>query len=269
VLAETYSNCTWQDALLNKAADMAHYRYVDESFAHLLDTRFIGYPDTREVNGVPMPVAPFQYIETHDHSRLITQFGLEPPLGGPGDVQFGDRSNFYKLQPLAVALYTCQGIPMLWQGQEFAENYTLPYQGNARIAFRRGVHWEYFYDEAGQALVRLYRILARLRRSCRALRSRESFYYNQQSRPGDQIVAYRRTAPATATEPEQNAMVFLNFADVEREISVPFPRAGRYRERIDADSRPAGQSLEIAVSTDGEFHRVLVPSNYGYVFISE
>ena len=38
----------------------------------------------------------------------------------------GRPQPFYKLQPHAIALYTLQGIPMLWQGQEFADNYTLP-----------------------------------------------------------------------------------------------------------------------------------------------
>src|SRR5205085_4210058 len=142
----------------------------------------------------------------------------------------GDRSKYYKLQPFAIALYTCQGIPMLWQGQEFAENYALPDKGNARISFRRGLHWEYFYDEDGKALVRLYRRLGQLRQQHRALRGRESFYYNEQSRPADGVVAYRRRAAATATAAADVAMVFLNFSDVERVVSIPFPKAGTYRE---------------------------------------
>jgi 1,4-alpha-glucan branching enzyme len=269
IMRETYSNSAWQNELLTKAIDMAKHRFVDDRFAHLLDARLVGYPDHRDANGVPMPVAPFQYVETHDHSRLITQFGLEPPLGGHDDVRFGDRRNYFKLQPFAIALYTCQGIPMLWQGQEFAENYTLPAAGNARIGFRRGVHWEYFYDRPGRALVRLYRVMARLRRQCRALRSRDSFYYNEHSRPGDQVIAYHRRAPATDREPEQIAMVFLNFSDHEQEIAVPFPRAGVYRERVNEDTRPPDAPMEIHVTHDGEMHRVVVPSNYGWVFIKD
>src|SRR5262249_9793406 len=37
--------------------------------------------------------------------------------------------------------------------------------GNGRIAFRRDVNWEYFYDDFGGPLIRLYRILGRLRRT--------------------------------------------------------------------------------------------------------
>ncbi len=125
-----------------------------------------GYPDSKTVhdianNPVEMPVAPFQYLESHDHSQLICFVGELP-----GDVPFGDRSKSYKLQPFAIALYTCQGTPMLWQGQEFADNYDLPGQGNGRICFRRDVNWEYYYDDFGVPLVRLYRNLGTLRHTC-------------------------------------------------------------------------------------------------------
>ncbi|MFL6216311.1 MAG: alpha-amylase family glycosyl hydrolase [Blastocatellia bacterium] len=266
ILRETYTNCTWQNGLLDKAEDMAAHNVVDESFAHLLDPGFSGYPSSRDMNGVSVPVAPFQYVESHDHSYLITRVALLDPLGGAGDIQFGDRSKYYKLQPFAIALYTCQGIPMLWQGQEFAENYVLPEKGSARISFRRSLHWEYFYDEAGKALVRLYRRLGQLRQQHRALRGRESFYYNEQSRPWDGVVAYRRRAAATATAAEDVAMVFLNFSDVERVVSIPFPKAGAYREMID-NPRASGQPLEIMIEQDGQSHQVVVPSNYGQIFI--
>jgi 1,4-alpha-glucan branching enzyme len=240
ILANSYTNCVWQDELLNKAENMATFHYADDNFAHLLDPNFSGYPNTKQVtdsggNPVAMPVAPFQYLESHDHSQLISF--VATTQDDPNDVPFGDRSKFYRLQPFAIALYTCQGIPMLWQGQEFADNYTLPPSGRRRISFLRNVHWEYFYDPPGSTLIRLYRILGRLRGTLRCLRSRESFYYFQQSRPGDGILVYHRRAAATATQGEEIAMVFLNFSDTALSLTVPFPRAGVYRELIDEDVR--------------------------------
>ena len=38
------------------------------------------------------------------------------------------------LQPYLIALLMSKGIPMLWQGQEFAENYFLPDFGRAGVA---------------------------------------------------------------------------------------------------------------------------------------
>jgi maltooligosyltrehalose trehalohydrolase len=265
ILRSTYSNATWQDGLLSKAEDMASHGYVDDSFAHLLDCRFSGYPDTKTVqdaSGAPVdrPVTPFQYLESHDHSQLISFVSTEP-----GDVAFGDRSKFYKLQPFVIGLYTAQGIPMLWQGQEFAENWVLPNAGNGRICFRRDVNWEYFYDDYGSALIRLYRVLARLRRSYAALRSRESFYYNLDSRPADGLLAYRREAAAL----QQVAMVFLNFSDRSGSLSAPFPHAGSYVELIDADVRAAAGAppYAIEVGSAGDVREVQIPSNYGCVFV--
>jgi len=272
ILANTYTNSVWQDGLLNKAENMAQYRFADDDFAHLLDPGFSGYPGTKSVNDahgnpVDMPVAPFQYLESHDHSQLISFVGVTQD--DPSDVPFGDRSRFYRLQPFAIALYTCQGIPMLWQGQEFADNWTLPPSGRRRISFLRNTHWEYFYDSSGVALIRLYRILGKLRRTCRALRGRESYYYYQQSRPADQVLAYHRRAAATATQKEEIAVVFLNFSDNPQSIAIPFPRAGVYREMIDDTARQkAGQpSWNLNIANDGQMINVQVPSNYGCIFV--
>ena len=261
ILRTTYSNATWQDGLLGKAEDMARFGYVDDAFVHLLDPRFCGYPDTKTVhdaagNPVEMPVAPFQYLDSHDHSYLIAFTGTQP-----SDAPLADRSKFYKLQPFAIALYTCQGTPMLWQGQEFAENYTLPESGDARVHFRRNVHWEYFYDDYGAPLVRLYRILGRLRHTCPALRSGESFYDNVHSRPADGVVVYHRRSPAA----RQTALVFLNFSDTHQSILVQFPEPGTYREMIDNDVR--SRPFDISVGDPNQSIALDVPPNYGYVFV--
>jgi maltooligosyltrehalose trehalohydrolase len=264
VVTNTYTSCAWQDDLLNKSEDMVRWNYADASFPHLLDTGFSGYPDTKTVNNaasapVDMPVAPFQYLETHDHSQLIVFAGTQ----GDGFAPPGDRSRYYKLQPFAIALYTLQGVPMLWQGQEFADNYNLPASGFARIGLRRDTHWEFFYDEFGSPLVRLYRRLGLLRRTLPALRSRESFFYNVQSLQGTQIIAYHRHAPATAAAAEQFVMVLVNFADSSASITLPFPKAGTWNEMIDADLRVR----TLSIPTDGASQSVDVPSNYGCAFV--
>lgn len=266
ILRDTYATAAWQDGLLYKVEDMAAKGYVDDTFAFLLDTGLSGYP---EQNSIPAPAAPFQYLESHDHSRLISYCGLVAD-DLPGDVRFGDRGLFYRLQPFVIALYTCEGVPMLWQGQEFAENYTLPPAGTARVAFRRDVHWEHFYDVPGQALIRLYRILARLRQTCPALRSRDSYYESELHTAGQGVVVYHRQAAATAMAAEQMAVVCLNFSGQAQQISVPFRLAGTYREMLDDDVRTANGtgSLDIVVAHAGEQHVVGVPSHYGCVFVT-
>ena len=266
VLTNTYTSCAWQDDLLRQAQAIVGGASVDDSFAHQLDPRFVGYPQSKTVvnaagTAVDMPVAPFQYLNSHDHSHLIVSAGLT----GDGLLPFGDRSKFYLLQPLAIALYTLQGIPMLWQGEEFAENWELPDKGSARINLRRDTHWEYFYDEYGIALVRLYRRLGQLRRNHRALRSRESFFYFQQSLQGNQALAYHRRASATAADAEDFAMVALNFGVTAVDIQIPFPKRGVWQEVLDDDVRSA--SFTINIPAQGASQRITVPSHYGWVFI--
>ena len=69
------------------------------------------------------------------------------------------------LQPYLIGLLLSKGVPMLWQGQEFGENYFLPDFGAGRVSLLRPLRWDYFYDTAGQQLVRLVRTLIRTRRA--------------------------------------------------------------------------------------------------------
>ncbi len=264
IVSQTYSNACWQNHLLDKAEDMAHYRYADDGLAHLLDLDLSGYPRTysNPASGDQFPVSAFQYIESHDHSRLITQFGTTVFNDAFGRA-FGDRGRYwFKLQPFVIALYTGQGVPMLWQGQEFAENYTVPHGGYERVLARRPLHWEYFYDQAGKGLIRLYRIMGRLRREHRALRSRTSWYYHDISRPGEGLIIYRREAEATDTQAAEKALVFLNFSDHSRGVDFPFPDAGVWREVID-------ENESFSIASPGQVATVVVPSNYGRVLVKD
>jgi 1,4-alpha-glucan branching enzyme len=267
VLRNTYTNAAWQDDLLNTAETIARGDLSSGTltgFAHTLDPFFASrYPDTKAVvdsngNPVDMPVAPFQYLNSHDHSHLIAFVGT----AGDGPLPSGDRSKFYRLQPMIIALYTCQGIPMLWEGEEFADDYLLPSSGAARINLRRDMHWEYFYDDYGSPLIRLCRILGTLRAANRALRGRESYYYYQQSLTGNAIVAYHRHAPASGAAPEQYAMVLLNFGSAAGQISLPFPKAGTWTESVDSTAPP------LSIAHDGDSASITVPGNYGYVFLT-
>ena len=266
VMRESYTNAAWQDDLLNGAKAIARGAAPTADFAHTLDPLFGGrYPETTRVvdatgAAIDMPVAPFQYLNSHDHAHLIVSTGVS----GDGPFPPGNRANVWQLQPLAIALLTCQGIPMLWEGEEFCDNYNLPDSGAARVDLRRDTDWPFFYDELGNPLVSLYRRAGQLRRATRALHSRESFFYWQQSLVGNRIIAYHRHAPAGAAGPEQYAMVILNFSGTSDKIRIPFPKAGPWTEMLDQTIAPP---QVITVATAGDLQTVTVPSNYGYVFV--
>jgi 1,4-alpha-glucan branching enzyme len=260
ILAQTYSNTCWQNGLLDRANDVARGGLLT-SFAHQLDPHLIGYPsEYRNPSGETIPVAPFQYIESHDHSRLISRIA-------PGtirdllDQSYGDRRSFFRLQPYVIALYTAKGIPMLWHGQEFAENWSVPPRGEGRNLFGRPLHWEFFYDREGKALVRLYRVMGDLRRTRRCLNSRGFFYYHDEEQHRRQgVIVFRRRAEAEDGHPEEDAIVAVNFWDSDADIWIPFPRAGQWEEQID-------RAHPVDVPAAGNWMRIRVPSNYGCVYM--
>jgi 1,4-alpha-glucan branching enzyme len=262
IVSQTYSNCTWQNALLDEADGMARGGYATERLAHRLDPEFSGYPS--EYRNPPasdaFPVAPFQYFESHDHRRFINEFGevgLRDLLGEA----YGDRGRFFKVQPFIIALYTGKGIPMLWNGQEFGENWGLPNSGIGRNLFERPLHWEYFYDRAGKSLVRLCRILGTLRRNHRALRSRGFFfYYFDQAHLAKRVLAYRRRADAVGGQPDEDLLVVLNFSDSDAEVWLQFPVPGQWGEQIDGTRPP------VQIRQNNQWSSVIVPSNYGCVY---
>jgi 1,4-alpha-glucan branching enzyme len=260
ILSKTYSNCAWQNELLDRAREMARGGYVTERLAHQLDPEFLGYPAEHTAGGDTFPVGPFQYIESHDHSRFINQFGtlsLRDLLGE----RYGNRDRYYKMQPYVIALYTGKGIPMLWQGQEFAENWGIPGGGLGRNLFERPLHWEFFYDAGGKDLVRLHRIMGQLRRSHRALRSQGYFfYYPDQAHLQKSVIAFRRDAQAEGALHAESLITFLNFSDTDAEIWIPFPSPGRWIEQIDGN-RPSVQIWQ-----HDQWSSVIVPSNYGGIY---
>lgn len=257
ILRTTYSNCCWQNQLMDKAADTAIWRYLDANLAFSFDPEFIGYPSvySNPIAGDTFPVAPFQYLEQHDNRRFITRIApssLTDLIGAP----YGDRSSFYRVQPYVIALYTGKGIPMLWQGQEFCDNWGMVDWGIGRNLFERPVHWEFFYDRYGQALVRLFRILGALRNANPALGARGDFhYFNDLNHQRQRVIVFRRTSAS----PAKTFMVFINFSETTQEVWAPFPTPGTYSEQIDA-----GES--VTVGSAGEWKQITVPSYYGRIY---
>ena len=154
---------------------------------------------------------------------------------------------------------------MCIRDREFADNYSLPNTGLARIHLERDTHWEYFYDSFGQPLISLYRRLGGLRNSTRALRGRDSYYYNQQSLQGNQVLIFSRHAAATSTDAESWALVLLNFGDSDSTVQAPFPAAGKWREMVDDSFRAT--PLEVTPSQAAQTIPLTVASNYGQVWV--
>jgi 1,4-alpha-glucan branching enzyme len=255
VLRTTYSNCTWQNGTFDAARAVARGdrgRLSDLG----LKLGLFGYPDQEIVNGDDIPKAALQYIENHDHERFLCNFGTHNPdeAGNPLFAE-GDRTRWYLLQPYLISLLMSKGIPMLWQGEEFAENYFLPDTGTGRVSLLRPLRWDFFYDDFGRLIVSLVRKLLRIRRLRHHIRSGTYFFFNDWDR-------YQRLGVLLFARYDgvRYTLVAVNVGDADQSVPFWFPIAGDYVEELhggplDLKNVPALQQVWLNI-----------PSHYGRIW---
>ncbi len=255
VLRTTYSNGAWQNQTLDAARAVARGdagRLADWG----LRLGLFGYPEQETTNGDVMPKTALQYLENHDHERFICNFGLTNPdeAGNPLFLE-GDRGRWYLLQPYLIATLLSKGVPMLWQGQEFGENYFLPDFGAGRVALLRPPRWDYFYDAPGQRLVALVRKLLRIRRRRAHVRQGAYFFFDHWARYQSKgVLLFARYAGPAYT------LVAVNIGDAEQTVPFWFPVGGDYAEELE------GGELGLKGIVPLQETPITIPSHYGRVW---
>lgn len=253
ILEQSYSNATWQNATFAAAGACAHGAAgAIENLGMRLGA--LGYIDQAIQHGEVFAKAPLQYIENHDHSRFLCKFGLRQR---DWNLLFaeGDRARWYRLQPYLIALLASKGVPMLWQGQEFGENYFLPDEGLGRVMLLRPLRWDYFYDEIGKSLVRLTRKLVNLRKRCAEFRRGKHYFFNDDARYLSRglLLFVRKTDAATS-------LIAVNFTDAAQNVPFKFEHGGNYHEQL--------HEVDNFVIGDGQERLLTIPSNYGRIWRS-
>jgi maltooligosyltrehalose trehalohydrolase len=255
VLRTTYSNSTWQNRTFDLARSVA--RGNRGALADWgLSLGLFGYPDQETTNGDVIPKAALQYLENHDHERFLCNFGLQNPdeAGNPLFLE-GDRRRWYMLQPYLIALLMSKGIPMLWQGEEFSENYFLPDFGAGRVSLLRPLRWDYFYDTAGHSIVQLVRKLIRIRRARSQIRRGDFFFFNSWERyQSVGVVLFARYNGA------QYTLVAVNSSDMDRTVPFWFPLAANYVEELH------GGNLNLNAVPSLQEITLTIPSHYGRIW---
>jgi maltooligosyltrehalose trehalohydrolase len=255
VLRTTYSNSTWQNRTFDAAKAVARGdrgRLVDLG----LSLGLFGYPEEENTNNDVIPKTALQYIENHDHERFICNFGTSNPdeAGNPLFAE-GDRSRWYMVQPYLIAIILCKGQPMLWQGEEFAENYFLPEFGAGRVALLRALRWDFFYDAFGQGVVKLARKLLRIRKNRPHLRRGAYFFFNDWDRYLSKglLLFARYNGPAYT-------LVAINTSDSNQTVPFWFPIGGNYVEELH------GGGLNLSGIVPLQETSLTVPSHYGRIW---
>ena len=248
ILEKTYSNCTWQNRTLDAAQKVAK---GDQSELTRLGLQLglLGYQAEVTANGDKIEKTALQYIENHDHSRFICNFNM---LQGDNElVKEGDRNLWYKVQPYLMALFTGKGIPMLWQGQEFGENYFIPESGMGRVLMFRPVRWDYFYDSIGSSIISLIRKLIKVRRQPQFQYGEHMFYNKPDLYQSKNVLLFSRKYGNTFS------LVALNFGDQDQMVKFEFPFEGNYREELHGELKSMSSGVQSSIT---------IPSNYGRIW---
>jgi len=257
VLHESLSNCTWQNGTYGAAISVAHAApgaLTNLGFRLGLD----GFPaEKNHGDGIVVQKSALQYIENHDHERFVNHFRTVGDQNGL--FREGDRSQWFKVQPYMIALMCAQGIPLLWQGQEFAENYWIPDDGLARVMLFRPVRWDYLYDDIGNSMIGLVRKLTTLRRDRHELRRGNYYFYND-----DERYQYRGLLLFSREDAGKFTLVALNFTGQEQTVPFWFPIAGDYREQLHDQPEDVMNGVPAWAQRD-----LRVPGNYGRVWSNQ
>lgn len=184
-------------ALLSQT-DVLEYKWDDvEHIVKVMDPTDQGYK-----SGDFM----INYLENHDEQRFANRLR---EAGVPDDMLFG------KLALGATFLFTMPGEPMLYQGQEWAEDSPLTKRHNP-------LHWDKLDLSPNRGLRDHYHNLIRMRRTFTALRQGQFEFlriYNDQK-----AVAFHRWLGS------DRVVVVLNFHSDPQTLAVPFPQPGRWTE---------------------------------------
>lgn len=252
IIEKTYSNCTWQNETPGAANSVASGEF-GKLYSLGMCLGLSGYPEQVNHGDDTINKSVFQYLENHDHPRFICRFGTYSLY--KEILREGNRDNWFRLQPFMIGLLLGRGIPMLWEGQEIVENYDVPDSGPARIGTLRPVRWEYFYDPAGKAMIRLYRRLIKLRKDEPVYRRGSYFFHNNwDQHQWRGLVLFERKYDDTFS------LVALNFSCHDHDINFTFPRSGDYHEQLHEQDNLSG----IRAGSNVTLH---VPSFYGRVWL--
>ena len=230
----------------------------------------LDYSGEKKVDGDTIPALPVQYLESHDESRLmyIITSGKEWDDTGGFNYQHGlHNQKWWKLQPYAIALMTSVGLPMLWAGQEFGENYGLPSSGYGRVRGARPLHWDYFYSpkssvEGGTVLplTRLYRILGDIRQARPALKSDRHHCRLEVEHLGRKIIVYRRWQGADVV------LVAINFYEKDQNINIPFGQVGIWTDILKLAYGETDAHTTMNVLSNSDAVEVSIPSSFGRLY---
>ncbi|MFL5804002.1 MAG: alpha-amylase family glycosyl hydrolase [Roseiflexaceae bacterium] len=178
---------------------------------------------------------PVNYLESHDEERIILEVRSNPAIDEAGAVR--------KSMLGAIMLFTAQGVPMLYSGQELGAH-------APKTIDVSKLPWEYMDSDAGQALYQHYASLAYLRHTQAALQGNnfEPLLADHERK----LLAYQRWS-----EDGDIVVVVVNLTREAQRATIPFPRPGIWHEWLHDYDEGVGE----------EPHEVDIPDSFGKIWV--
>jgi 1,4-alpha-glucan branching enzyme len=188
-----------------------------------------------------------KYMVSHDEQSLIQEM---VEFDGVSLSQAREIDKFY-----ASLLFTAQGIPMIWQGQEFGfQSGWLDNNGNGnwdeeKLGYRP-IDWSLLDSEDGQSHLNHYSRLARFRKTNPAFS--KGTFYDLWRYDAERVIVYGYKDESEGNSDDQ-VVVIANFSSSNRTVhDVPFLSAGNWYNVTDP-----GNDLYTA---DGNYGEYSIPS---------
>ena len=190
--------------------------------------------------GYNFVTGPTNYIESHDESRLIYQ---------STEFQGHSLEEAYKRSMLgSTILFTSHGIPMVYQGQEIAQN--SPNRDSGGYPISQPIQWENLESELVLNLNEHYKKVISLRNDYDVLK--EPAMEIKYADNGTKSIVYWRSNDT------QKIVIAVNLDTNDHSIDIQFPQNGSWIDIIN--------DIEINIDSDwyGDFNLSALTS---YVFI--
>lgn len=204
--------------------------------------------------------SPVIYLGNHDHTSTVRKTDENNNFA---------RHDWWRTQPYIILLMTSAGAPLLYNGQEWGENYWLPeskaeeeYAGIIRVT-ARPLHWRYSMDAKGSSLINIYRQLIAIRKEHPACQSTNFFpedYSNRFTKEGygfdyeAQVVIYHKWDDSSG----EKLIIAVNFSDAEQTVNIPLSHSGDWLDLLSGKVYTAAPSCRLDNMT--------IPSSWGYIF---
>lgn len=184
---------------------------------------------------------PLVYVESHDESRIMYE-----AIHYQG---MSEETAVKKSKLGAVTLFTSQGTPMIYHGQEFGQNGTSQSGGGIQP---QPLQWFRLNSDEGADLFDTYQSLIALRQNYEVLRSWDLDVRYQSN--GNKCIVYWRVSG------DEEVIVAANFNSSDRTIDIEFPHNGTWYNYLD------GSEINIETNWFGGY---TIPASTAIVFLNE